>query len=170
MIKVYTALITDFTQADYAKMYSLLDCAIKAKIDSKKSKDEKKRSLAGYILLYKGAEELYKKTKFDITFNEHGKPLCDFCFFNISHSKSHVVCAFCDVPIGVDIQKIYYITPREKYKFFNQKENSYVNQNEFSLCNPFPQIGCGKACGKCGKVHCFHGCGQRFPCFSPQKS
>lgn len=140
MIKVYTALITDFTQADYAKMYSLLDCAIKAKIDSKKNKDEKKRSLAGYILLYKGAEELYKKTKFDITFNEHGKPLCDFCFFNISHSKSHVVCAFCDVPIGVDIQKIYYITPREKYKFFNQKENSYVNQNEYLRVERYIEI------------------------------
>ena len=36
MIKLNSAKIYDFTQADYAKMYSLLDCAIKEKIDKKK--------------------------------------------------------------------------------------------------------------------------------------
>lgn len=130
MIKLYNAKISDFTQADYAKMYSLLDCAIKEKIDKKQSEDDKKLSLAGYILLYRGVEELYNKTQLKITFNEHGKPLCDCCCFNISHSRDRVVCAICDSPVGVDIQENREIKPRENYKFFSDKERCYVNQDE----------------------------------------
>lgn len=140
MIKIYSAQLTDFTRADYTKMYSLLDCAIKEKIDRKKSELNKKQSLAGYILLHLGAKELYGKKHFDITFNEHGKPLCDFCFFSISHSEDHVFCAFCEEPIGVDVQKISDITPREKYKFFNLKENFYVNQNKPSFSERYIEI------------------------------
>ena len=62
MIKIYEALITDFTQADYTKEYSLLDCAFKEKICAKKSQLDKMRSLAGRILLRRGAAEIYAKT------------------------------------------------------------------------------------------------------------
>ncbi len=140
MIKIYSAKITDFTQADYANMYSLLDCAIKAKIDSKKRECDKRHSLAGYILLYRGVYEIYKKTEFDITFNKHGKPLCDFCFFSISHSFGHIACAVSDEPIGVDIQKIIDIKPREKYKFFNKNENHYVNQDDDLVSRRYIEI------------------------------
>lgn len=140
MIKIYNAKVTDFTQADYANMYSLLNYAIKTKIVSKKSETDKMRSLAGLILLYRGAYKLYKKSQFNITFNEHGKPLCDFCFFSISHSGERVVCAFSDNPIGVDIQKLSDIKPREKYKFFNEKENFYVNQNSNLLSKRYIEI------------------------------
>lgn len=140
MIKIYNAKITDFTQADYTKMYSLLDCALKEKIDFKKNNDDKMRSLAGLILLYRGAYELYGKTGFDITFNKYGKPLCDFCNFSISHSKERVICAFSDADIGIDIQKIDDIKPREKYKFFNQKENFYVNQNDRFISERYTEI------------------------------
>lgn len=140
MIKIYSAQITDFTQADYANMYSLLDCAMKIKIDCKSNDRDKMRSLAGYILLYKGVKELYGKTEFTITFNQHGKPLCDFCFFSISHSGGQVVCAFGDKPIGIDIQRLHGIKPRTKYKFFNQKENDYVNQSGDLLSERFIEI------------------------------
>lgn len=140
MIKIYTANVTDFTQADYTEMYSLLDCALKQKIDFKKKRTDKLLSLAGYILLYNGVKELYGKTDFNITINEHGKPLCDFCYFNISHSVERVVCAFSDVPIGIDIQKIYDIKLRQKYKFFNQKENVYVNQSRDFLSERYIEI------------------------------
>lgn len=140
MIKIYNAEVTDFTQADYANMYSLLERALKVKIDSKKNDVDKMRSLVGFILLYKGVGELYGKTDFDITFNEHGKPLCDFCFFSISHSEERVVCAFSDTPIGADIQKIHDVKPRGKYRFFNQKENCYVNQNNDLLSERYTEI------------------------------
>ena len=140
MIKLYFAKITDFTQADYTKVYSLLNYAIKTKINKKKSNYKKMQSLAGLLLLYRGAYELYGKTNFDITFNEHGKPLCDFCFFSISHCDERVVCAFSDEPIGVDIQKITDIESRKKYKFFNEKENFYVNQDSDLLSMRYIEI------------------------------
>ncbi len=129
MIKLYEAKITDFTQADYTKMYSLLECAIREKIDAKNTKKSRLQSLAGYILLYRGIEEIFAKTKFKIYFNEHGKPMCDFCFFSISHSENRVICAISDNPIGADIQQIKSIKPRKSYMFFSDKENDYVNQN-----------------------------------------
>ena len=129
MIRLYEAKITDFTQADYTKQYSLLECAIRKKIDAKQQAKSKLQSLAGYILLYKAVNELYPKKQIKITHNEYGKPLCDFCFFSISHCEERVVCAVSDVPIGADIQKISCIKPRTQYKFFNSRENDYVNQD-----------------------------------------
>lgn len=128
MIKLYEAKITDFTQADYTKMYSLLECAIQQKIDLKADDTLKKQSLAGYILLYRAIKELFKKTELKIYFNKHGKPLCDICFFSISHSNEQVICVVSDKSIGADIQYIKSIKAREKYKLFTSKENDYVNQ------------------------------------------
>ncbi|MDO4608494.1 MAG: 4'-phosphopantetheinyl transferase superfamily protein [Clostridia bacterium] len=128
MIKIFSAHTTDFTQADYALQYSLLDIALREHIDRQKNTQDKTRSLAGYILLYRAVYQLFGKEKFKIYFNENGKPLCDFCYFNISHSDRCVVCAISDRPIGVDVQKIKGRSYREKYKFFNDKENAYVNK------------------------------------------
>ena len=50
MIKLYKAQITDFTQADYANLYSLLERAIREKIDAKVTEKSHFQSLAGYIL------------------------------------------------------------------------------------------------------------------------
>ncbi len=140
MISLYEAKITDFTQADYTTQYSLLECAIREKIDAKQNPKSRLQSLAGYILLYKAIGELYPERQIKITNNEHGKPLCDFCFFNISHCEEHVICAVSDAPIGVDIQKIIDITPRKKYKFFNSKECCYVNQNKELISERFVEI------------------------------
>lgn len=140
MIKLYCAKITDYDQADYTKMYSLLECDIRAKIDKKKCEQDRLQSLLGYILLYKGAKELYGKSRIDITFNDHGKPLCDFCFFSISHSENMAVCAFFDLPIGVDIEKIHFVEKRKKYKIFTEKECGYVNQNEEKTSERYIEI------------------------------
>lgn len=40
------------------------------------------------------------------TYNEHGKPMVDGVFFNISHSADLACFAFHDSPIGIDIQLI----------------------------------------------------------------
>ncbi len=140
MIKIYRSSIDDFTQADYTKQYSLLDVALRNKIDAKKQNEQKKCSLVGYILLYRGIYELFGKKKFEITFSKYGKPLCDFCFFNISHSNKQVVCAISDKPIGVDIQKIKDQPYRDKYKFFTDKENKYVNETSDLLSLRYTEI------------------------------
>ena len=98
------------------------------------------QSLAGYILLYRAVKELYNKSQIKITFNEYGKPLCDACFFNISHSDERVVCAIGDEPLGIDIQQVKTIQQRNKYKYFNDKENDYVNQDKNFVSKRFIEI------------------------------
>ncbi len=140
MIKIYWADINDFSQADYVKQYTKLDDILKKEIDAKIHSEDKMRSLAGYILLFRGAAEIYGKTAFKMVFNEHGKPLVDFCYFNISHSKTRVVCAFSQQPVGVDIQYIETIKHRESYRFFNRQESDYVNQFDDLISQRFIEI------------------------------
>lgn len=140
MIKVYFAKTTQYSQADYSEMYSLLECAIRQKIDVKKRALSKQQSIVGYSLLYRGFEELYQKKNVKIEFNQHGKPNCDFCYFSISHSEEYVVCVLSDRPIGVDVQKISHIKQRDNYKFFTDKESCYVNQNPAHLSQKYLEI------------------------------
>lgn len=140
MIKLYIADIYDFNQADYAKMYSLLDCAMKQKIDKKNNIKDKIRSLSGWILLWRGVYELYGKTDIVITFNSHGKPLCNLCYFNISHSGDRVVCVISDREVGIDIQQVRDIKPREIYKFFNSNECSYVNEDKNNISKRYTEV------------------------------
>lgn len=128
MIRLYEAKITDFTQADYTTQYSLLECAIREKIDAKQDQNSKLQSLAGYVLLYRALNDLYPGKRAKITFNQHGKPMCDLCYFSISHCQERVVCVVSDKLVGVDIQKIEAISQRKNYKLFNTKECDYVNQ------------------------------------------
>lgn len=140
MIKLYTAKTTDFTQADYTKAYGLLERTHRDKINAKKYEQDKKNSLAALILLYRGVYECYGKTQLNITFNRYGKPLCDFCFFSISHSKDRVACVLSDEPVGVDIEHCRNIKKREKYKFFNEKECRYVNRYDGLLHERYNEI------------------------------
>ena len=140
MIKLYSAKIYDFTQADYTKMYSLLDCAIKEKIDKKRNVKDRQLSLAGYILLWRASKEIYNKDNIKIKFNEYGKPLCDFCFFNISHSFDRIVCAISDTPVGIDIQRICEIKKREKYKLLSLKESIYINEKTEDLSRRYIEV------------------------------
>ena len=140
MIKLYFEKISNLNQADYTRGYNLLDCALKEKISAIKNEKKSRQSLLGYILLYKGAKELYNKTNFKIEFSEHGKPFCDFCHFNISHSGDIAVCAFCDRPIGVDIQKATAVKRRTKYRLFTKEEAFYVNQSEEKFIDRFFEI------------------------------
>lgn len=139
-MKTYFAKLSDYSQADYTKMYSLLECAIREKIDAKKNPTAKQQSILAYSLLYKGIEEIYPQKRFKITFNQNGKPQSDLCFFSISHSEDVVVCAFYDQPIGVDIQKITNVKIRKKYKFFTQEESCYVNQNHSQFNERYIEI------------------------------
>lgn len=140
MIKLYTAKTTDFTQADYTKQYSLLECAIREKIDAKSKEKSRCQSLAGYILFYRAAGELFPNEQIKIYFNEHGKPLCDFCYFNISHSDDRIVCVVSDEPVGIDIQQIRPIKFRKSYMLFNEKESDYVNQNAELISQRYVEI------------------------------
>ena len=140
MIKLYKININEISAADYTRVYNLLADDLKQKIDAKQNADDKKRSLAAFLLLFGGAKELYKRDDFEIKFNENGKPICDFCHFNISHSGEWAVCVFSDTPIGVDIQQIKDIKMRGNYRFFTTREAEYVNSDTALLPQRFTEI------------------------------
>ena len=92
--------------------------------------DEKKRTLAGRYLLEKTIKQIYGKERFQIVYNSNGKPLCDFCFFSISHSGDYAAVAVSDKPIGIDIQMPDGYKKRAKYMLFSCEENEFVNNGD----------------------------------------
>lgn len=91
------------------------------------SEDDIKRTLAGRLLLERMIKRIYGKDRFEIKYNKNGKPLCDFCFFSISHSGDFAAVAVSDEPIGVDIQIPCGFKRRKKYMLFSPAENEFVN-------------------------------------------
>lgn len=89
--------------------------------------DDVKRTLAGRLLLERMIKRIYGKEWFEIKYNRNGKPLCDFCFFSISHSGDFAAVAVSDEPIGADIQIPGGFKRREKYMLFSPAENEFVN-------------------------------------------
>lgn len=67
-----------------------------------------------------------------IAYGEFGKPyLPDYphAYFNISHSGSYVVCAVCDVPVGVDVQEIVCYRPDIANRVFNSSELEEIQRS-----------------------------------------
>ena len=89
--------------------------------------DDVKRTLAGRLLLERMIKRIYGKERFEINYNRNGKPLCDFCFFSISHSGDFAAVAVSDNQVGVDIQIPGGFKKREKYMLFSPAENEFVN-------------------------------------------
>lgn len=61
--------------------------------------------------------------------NENGKPYVagypDF-YFNLSHAGEYVVLAYCDEPVGVDIERIQEQNERVARRCFTERENQYI--------------------------------------------
>lgn len=118
MIKIYRADIALLPDEETVlKKMIFLDETRKRKVWQCKNLDDKKRSfLAGY-LIQKGAKEWMAKEGglqgdakplfLSYNYSKYGKPYLKGeknLYFNISHSKNYVVCAFSDEEVGIDIQ------------------------------------------------------------------
>ena len=104
--------IRDITDEEYTAALYLFP-------DIPKRGEDTKRTLAGRILLKKMIKRLYGKEDFKLCYNENGKPLCDFCYFNISHSGDYAVCAVSEREIGVDTEQMLGFKKRERYMLFS---------------------------------------------------
>lgn len=68
-----------------------------------------------------------------IEYGKYGKPyLLDYpnIHFNISHSGKYVVCAVCDVPVGIDIQKITAYNPSTAYRVCSDDELNIIEKSQ----------------------------------------
>ncbi len=122
--------IRQMTDAEYAKWFSLLSVEKQERVNAFRFYEDKKRTVAGEMLVRKAVAEKFDTAPEDIIIftSVNGKPYIKNLpvFFNISHSDDYVVCAVSDEEIGIDIEKIRYINPSVAKKFFNAAEIRYV--------------------------------------------
>lgn len=126
---LYKADIKEFSQYEIKKEYSLLDMVTRNRVDCM-TNDKRTQTIIGRILLRRAILEIYGIESYDIEYNHNGKPLLDFCFFSISHSKTRVVCVVSDNPIGVDIEFIKQIKSSSHYPLFSKAETKDINEHE----------------------------------------
>lgn len=61
--------------------------------------------------------------------NEHGKPISENKFFNVSHSHGYVVFALDNAPIGIDIEQIRSINQNLIDFVSNDEEKKYIHDD-----------------------------------------
>ncbi len=151
MIKLFV-IKTDEINADILldKM-SLLSSEEKNKVLKYRHGEDRVRSLAARLMLFKYAlcfkDETYKDIYFvksseefskeninifDIEYADSGKGYIkgyENIFYNISHSGVYSVCALSDREIGVDIQEIRDINENVARRFFSEKDNEFINSD-----------------------------------------
>lgn len=78
------------------------------------------------------AASLILKNKYIVEYslNEHGKPVSDKCFFNISHSHGVVVLVKDTLPVGIDIEKIRDVKPNLVDYISSFEEKKYIKSNK----------------------------------------
>ena len=99
----------------------------KQKILKSKRPEARKQSLGaglllGCILKERGFSDL------QIGFGPNGKPEVEGIFFNLSHSKTMVICAVGEKSVGCDIEQISKAPGKVADRFFNERELRYLNQ------------------------------------------
>lgn len=101
-LTVYAVNINDISAAKTAAL-SLITPERQKKALAYRFEEDRLRCIAAGLLLRK-----YCGITSDgqITYNEHGKPLCEHIEFNISHSGNWVLLCTANCPVGIDIEKI----------------------------------------------------------------
>ena len=114
----------------YSKKIEELNLTRKKEILKKADINDRKRSLAGDMLVKKYLSKLYgtPEEKIEIKKGAHGKPyvLNLPAHFNISHSGDYTVVAIGDRPIGIDIEIIKDFSAILAKKLFNEDELKYI--------------------------------------------
>ena len=122
--------INDLNEETYNKWYNLLHPLKKERIDRFRFFDDKKRSVAGDMIVKTALAEFCGVSAENIVIetDENGKPypVNINLHFNISHAEDYVVCVVSDNKIGVDIEKIKPVNLNIAKRFFNEEEQIYI--------------------------------------------
>ena len=109
-MKIYTRLLSEFSQEEYNKYFQMMSEERKSAVLRKKFESSRKASVLGEAMARKTISEITNIAEDKIIFNrtENGKPYCENVdiHFSISHSKDMVVFAVDSNKIGVDVEFI----------------------------------------------------------------
>ena len=143
-MKWYKYDIKNLSEDEYEYFYSLMSEEKKRRVDKFRFDDDKKRTVAGEMLIRRALEQMCKRAQEDIVIKEYdnGKPYIENSDtqFNISHSNDLVVCAVCDRRVGIDVEKIRAINLSVAKRVCSEKELEFIfgripMQSDFSLCD-----------------------------------
>ena len=131
MYNIFYYNINKMSDELYLKELESLNLARKKEILKKSDINDRKRSLAGDILVRKYLNKLYgiSEEKIEIKKGAHGKPyvLNLPAHFNVSHSGDYTVVAISDRPIGIDVEVITDFSAILAKKLFNEDELKYIS-------------------------------------------
>ena len=105
---------------------------IREKIAEKSDAEDRKRSVAGYMLArrYTAAFCNVEQKEIEFAFGEHGKPyiINQRVHYNISHCQNYVVLAVSNEPIGIDIEIVREFSAMVAQKRFVPAEVAYISE------------------------------------------
>lgn len=119
----------DFSDREYAAVYTQLSHSRKVHIDAFTNEGARKCSLAGELLLrkllaQKGIPSIPERAP-------SGQPVLpdNAAFVSISHCDDWVVCAVSSTPVGIDIEKIRPVRQGMAQRVCTPEELAYVGQD-----------------------------------------
>ncbi len=143
-MKWYKFNIKNLSSSEYEKYYSLMSESKKRRVDKFRFEDDKKRTVAGEMLIRRAVAELFDMSENEllISESENAKPYIENADvqFNISHSKDLVVCAVSSRAVGIDVEKIRPVNLSISKRVCSEKELDYIFgrapfESDFSLTN-----------------------------------
>ena len=87
--------------------------------------DDRKRSLGAGMIIRKILTES-GLSESDLKYSEHGKPVADSIYFNVSHAGNYVVGVVSDCEVGCDIEKIEKAPLEIAEHYFSPAEYTYI--------------------------------------------
>lgn len=99
---------TDFNETQLQQLYTRLSPSRKDRIDRLLREEDRRRSLAAELLIYRLLETHYGFSSATLRCKSNGQPYLSGCdlHVSISHCQEAVACAVSRTPVGIDIERI----------------------------------------------------------------
>ena len=113
----------------FERLYALMPLYRRKKIDAMRLPRDKRLSLGAGAALCKALNDLGQKQMPPVACGENGKPYfpdLPALQFNLSHSKTKVMCVISDTAVGCDVEQISAADVRLAKRFFSAKEYEII--------------------------------------------
>lgn len=129
---VYYAFTKKFNEEFYDFALETIPNEKKEKINRISFLKSKHESLLSWFLFSVGIKKLMPDEEYEIAFAHDGKPFVKDknLYFNISHSHGLCMCAFSKDNVGIDCEKIHFVSEKVKNKVLSEKERPLISSDE----------------------------------------
>lgn len=145
MLHLYCCDISKISDEEFLRMYQQSDRMRREKADRLKHLPSKKLTLAAGMLARVGIAQKLNIRPQDVSFKTQpgGKPYAEGLgiHFSLSHSGNLAVCAICDNPVGIDVERNNKnVNPNVAKRCFTEAEQAYVFSNMAKMSARFFEI------------------------------